>query len=154
MTILNLTQHNATPEQAKAGVGDPSPSMMGLLTIKKEVLVADEELRAQILDARVESILSVLFRQLADLAVDRSIRGTEAAREGRLMDAWNIGREPLCQAMVGGAPYLTDRLVRRLKELGVEPVYALSERVSKEVAGPDGTVTKVQVFEHLGFIRA
>ncbi len=152
--ILNLTQHNATPAQAEAGVGDPSPSMRGLLTIEREILVADEVLRAQILDARVEAILGVLFRHLAELAVGRSIRGTEAACEGRLMDAWNISREPLCQAMVGGAPYLVDRLVRRLKELGVEPVYALSERVSKETVGSDGVVTKTQVFEHLGFIRA
>ena len=152
--MLNLTQHAPTASQAEAGVEPRSQRIADLLTVGADVLTADEELRAQLLDSKVESILGEIYPRLSEMTAGRALLVTEAARDGRMLDAWNLSREPLCQAMVGGAPYLTDRLVRRLKEMGVEPVYALTERVAKETVNPDGSVTKTQVFEHLGFIRA
>jgi len=56
-------------------------------------------------------------------------------------------------AMIGGAPFLMGPLEDALLEEGIEPVYAFSRRVSEEVTGPDGTVTKIQKFRHVGFVR-
>ena len=55
-------------------------------------------------------------------------------------------------AMVGGAPYLMAPLDSALKERGVEPVYAFSERKSVEKVLPDGSIQKTSVFEFKGFV--
>jgi len=56
-------------------------------------------------------------------------------------------------AMIGGAPYFMGALESALLEAGVEPVYAFSRRVSEEMIQPDGSVRKVGVFRHVGFVR-
>ena len=55
--------------------------------------------------------------------------------------------------MVGGAPYLMGALERALNKVGIKPVYAFSERVSEEQVQEDGSVHKVNVFKHIGFIE-
>lgn len=55
--------------------------------------------------------------------------------------------------MVGGAPYFMPTLVRVLKEAGLYPVCSFSERVSVEVQGEDGSVTKQSVFKHTGWVE-
>jgi len=57
-------------------------------------------------------------------------------------------------AMIGGYLALMGPLVRALTLRGIIPHFAHSERVSAEVAGPDGGVTKTLVFRHSGFVRA
>lgn len=152
--ILNLTQHAPTEAQSNAGVDPRSARIADLLTVPVEELVASSEIREDLLEGRVDCIVGEVFPTIQRWAVGRALRTIEAHDAGRTLDAWNISREPLGTAMVGGAPYLVDRLVRRLRELGVTPVYALSERVSQETTNPDGTTVKTQVFKHLGFIEA
>jgi hypothetical protein len=53
-------------------------------------------------------------------------------------------------AMIGGAPYLMAPLTAALKEAGIKPLFAFSERVSQE--DPD-TGVKTSVFKHLGFVE-
>lgn len=55
-------------------------------------------------------------------------------------------------AMIGGAPYLMAPLEAALKERGVEPVYAYSERRSVEKVLPDGSIQKSSIFEFKGFV--
>ena len=55
--------------------------------------------------------------------------------------------------MVGGAPYFMPTLVRVLKEAGLFVVCSFTERVSVEVQGEDGTVTKQSVFKHTGWVE-
>lgn len=57
-------------------------------------------------------------------------------------------------AMIGGAPYLMAPLENALKEAGIRPLYAFSERESVEKTMPDGTVRKINIFKHLGFVEA
>lgn len=57
-------------------------------------------------------------------------------------------------AMIGGAPYFMSALERALKAQGVKPLYAFSARESVDVAQPDGSVRKMTVFRHLGFVEA
>ena len=62
--------------------------------------------------------------------------------------------EPPKYAMIGGAPWMMARLERALIERGIEPLYAFSVRESTEEVQADGSVRKVAVFKHAGFIPA
>ena len=58
------------------------------------------------------------------------------------------------RAMIGGAPFLMPTLEKALIAEGIKPCYAFSERVSEEQAQTDGSVRKVNVFKHVGFVWA
>lgn len=57
-------------------------------------------------------------------------------------------------AIVAGAPYFMSALEKELFRLDIMPMYSFSERVSQETTETDGTVRKVNVFKHVGFIEA
>lgn len=57
------------------------------------------------------------------------------------------------EAMIGGAPYLMSSLEEALYEVGIWSLYSFSVRESKEEHLPDGSVRKVNVFKHVGFVR-
>jgi len=122
--ILNLTQHPATPEQVAAGVVD---------------LPADE--RVTLIDR---------------LTVDALPTGSEI--EARCADIATLAalasdQHPV-QAMIGGAPWMMARLETALCDQGIEPVYAFSVRESIEQTNADGSVRKINVFRHTGFVSA
>lgn len=54
--------------------------------------------------------------------------------------------------MLGGALFLMGPLVSRLKAYQRKPVFAFSQRQSQDMPQADGTVKKVAVFKHVGFI--
>lgn len=56
------------------------------------------------------------------------------------------------EVMIGGAPYLMGDLEIALENAGIKPLYSFSQRVSEEVAQPDGSVVKTNVFKHIGFV--
>lgn len=43
-------------------------------------------------------------------------------------------------------------LEKALQYTGITPVYAFSKRESKEEKLPDGSVKKINVFKHVGFV--
>ena len=55
-------------------------------------------------------------------------------------------------AMIGGAPFFMKTLEDCLAMNGILAVYAFSVRESADVPQPDGSVRKVAVFRHLGFV--
>ena len=57
------------------------------------------------------------------------------------------------RAMIGGAPFLMGALERALISEGIKPLYAFSRRESVDQAQEDGSVRKVAVFRHLGFVE-
>lgn len=57
-------------------------------------------------------------------------------------------------ALIGGAPYLMGALEEALKEQGIQPLYAFSQRESVETRNADGTVVKTAIFKHKGYIEA
>ncbi len=64
-----------------------------------------------------------------------------------------LAKESDCQsAMIGGAPYFMGHLEQALRGVGVRPLYAYSERRSVDNVQEDGSVRKVAVFVHLGFV--
>jgi hypothetical protein len=57
-------------------------------------------------------------------------------------------------AMIGGAPFFMPVLEAALVRKGITPVYAFSRRETVDEEQPDGSVRKVSVFRHLGFVEA
>jgi hypothetical protein len=57
-------------------------------------------------------------------------------------------------AMIGGALWLMSALESELFSRGVRPFYAFSKRESAEKVLPDGSVQKINVFRHVGFVDA
>lgn len=129
MKILNLTQHPATPEQVEAGVFDSSQreELAKLLTF--------EELPTH----------SEISERAFEIAVF-------ARRE--------YNQNPFDAVMIGGAPFLMAHLEWELKPDqdgfdGFAPriLYAFSKRESIEQVQPDGSIRKVNVFRHTGFVE-
>lgn len=116
-TILNLTMHPCSPEQASLGVIEPDAELKnrikGLLDFSSPPPYEEIERRA---------------RELAGLASGYH------------------------SAMIGGALWLMAPLESALLREGVVPTYAFSVRVSEEVTQPDGSVRKVNIFKHVGWV--
>lgn len=128
MPILNLTQHQSTPEQGCVDLqGKALQVLKGLLTF--ETLPTRQE------------------------ALDRA---AAIANLAAVTPAAMIGDTPTMAraAMIGGAPFLMGPLEAALKERGITPLYAFSVRESVDEVLPDGSVRKVAVFRHKGFIEA
>lgn len=127
--ILNLTQHHATTDQMNAGVIDLPE------------------------DQREELVRLLTFDCLPDSG---EVQQRAANIAGHYLPEWieQLGLEEIDTIMIGGAPYLMCPLERYLTESGMKPVYAYSERKSYDEKQPDGSVRKVNVFRHTGFIKA
>ena len=57
------------------------------------------------------------------------------------------------RVMIGGAPFFMEPLAQALRHHELVPVYAFSVRESVDEPQPDGSVRKVAVFRHGGFIE-
>ena len=129
--IVNLTQHQATPEQIAQGVvdlpGEVRQALVAALTFEELPTWAEIEAAADV---------------VAELACQNGIGGDE-------------GDSPMPKAaMIGGAPFLMAPLEAALRVRGIKPVYAFSRRESVETTKPDGNVVKTNVFRHVGFVYA
>ena len=135
--ILNLTQHAATAEQIAAGVHPMHETDSGQQPFDRlrELLTFED------LPTPVEVIERA--KEIALLADDSAY-----IQSGGNADPYITG------AMIGGAPFLMEPLAHALRNRGFVPVYAFSRRESEEVVQPDGSVKKVAVFRHLGFVGA
>ena len=135
--ILNLTQHVATPEQIEAGVFEPTDDD------KKEIqklLTFEEVPTKKGIESRAMGLAKIASKIFNDV---------EYVEEYNHFDYVEIDRK----AMIGGAPYLMGLLEAYLKHECVKPVYAFSKRESVDHLQPDGSVRKVQVFRHAGFVE-
>ena len=122
--IINLTQHNASPEQLSAGVVD--------------------------VPAELKDYLSALLT-FSTLPTKEEI--DEAAMKVAAMAVYCTQGFDAPAAMIGGAPFLMAALEVALRHCGIKPLYAFSERVSEEKMDADGTVRKVNIFKHKGFVE-
>lgn len=137
-TILNLTQHPATPEQTAAGVVDLPP------------------------DERRELIAALTVDELptADEMDER------CSRIGILVRGWRADHPECRSVMIGGAPWFMAPLEYELSldfsdedhddgEVTLSVLYAFSRRESIETTDPvTGEVRKTAVFRHAGFVTA
>ena len=123
MTILNFTQHDATPEQLSAGVVEPDGH--------------DKERIRQLLTFDELPKHSDLRQRATNCAVLASVLLKKYECDG---------------VMVGGAPFFMSHLESVLRLFRVRFCYAFSSRAAEEQMQPDGSVKKVNVFRHVGFI--
>ena len=128
--ILNLTQHEPTPEQLAAGV-------MNLPA------AARQELHRLLTFESIPSPNEIIeaARAIAALAY------SEFVAQGMEPDGWH---DSLC--MIGGAPYLMSALEGALDDQFMKPLYAFSRREVVEQHLPDGSVKKSATFKHVGFV--
>ena len=135
--ILNLTQHSPTPEQIAAGVvaGEISDAQQievrALLTFDALPTPVEVRRRAE----RLAEIAASAFT-IVDYGGDSGL----------------VANESFKFAMIGGAPYLMAPLESALRAHGITPMYAFSVRESVDQTQPDGSVRKVAVFRHAGFV--
>ena len=122
--IINLTQHNATPEQLTAGVVDVPAELKADLSalITFNTLPTKEELNEA---AMKVAAMAVICTQNTDAPA----------------------------AMIGGAPFFMASLEVALRHYGIKPLYSFSERVSEEQEQTDGSIRKVNIFKHKGFVE-
>lgn len=141
MAILNLTQHAATPEQREAGVIDlPTAEREAVI----ELLTFDDVPTAQELGNRAHDI--------ALIAAGCAAGEDRADDDGTLPDGDRGGFA--LHALIGGAPFFMHSLEDALYQQGIHPVYAFSRRESQEQVQADGSVRKINVFRHAGFVPA
>lgn len=128
--ILNLTQHKATNDQLAAGVIDlPEDNRTKL----QELLSFDELPSVRQLRDRASSVTELAYDALYN------------KEDGDLITD---------EVMIGGAPFFMGYLETFLRRKGLKPVYAFSRRVTEEQQQADGTVKKIAVFKHEGFVPA
>lgn len=138
--IINLTQHSMTEEQYKYNNED-------LLEIKFKpyngTSVGSPDYIKRLLN--FDTIPSK--KEIMDRAV-----ALAAYASGLLNQAKNDDDKLF--ALIGGAPYLMGPLEEMLKNEGIQPLYAYSQRESIETINADGTVVKTAIFKHKGYIEA
>lgn len=123
--IVNLTQHQATPDQAAQGVVDLPTELRAELS---RLLTIDSLPTAEEIEDRCAAVADLPYHLDLDVApVD---------------------------VMIGGAPWMMARLEKACRAAGWRPLYAFSVRKSKEEVMSDGSVKKVNVFQHVDFIEA
>ena len=152
MQILNLTQHIATSAQIEQNVVEFSNKqrITDLLTFNKAPTKATIRQRAELLaDIAMEHFQAVFDDGVFETDMFRAAQ-VFAAHPATFPTAAKLAHY---KAMIGGAPYLMAELEKALWNRGIEPVYSFSERKSVETE-KDGIVTKVNVFEHAGFVSA
>lgn len=128
MFVLNLTRHDATPEQMSQGVYDLLPEDKEVL---KQLLTFDAPPKPWDMVRRARSICAIAENYMPDESLESY------------------------SAMIGGAPFFLATLERALlEECGISAKYAFSKRVSEETVGPNNEVIKTSAFKHIGFVDA
>ena len=125
--ILNLTQHTATPDQLAAGVVDLPEDLQKVL---KNALTFENLPSRSVLKERAVAVCEIVsyYSQVHKVATFDE------------------------RAMIGGAPFFMPVLAEALREIGILPVYAFSQRIVEEQEDEAGGVRKVAVFKHIGFV--
>ena len=154
--ILNLTQHQASDEQKKEGVIDlPSPyreKLIEFLTFKEIPSCYEIERRA-----------GSIFDLVIDFCVDnKKIVGIDAAGTVEYKTNSKLGKYVVNSIsfrkfnfgfLIGGALWLMSPLINELELIGF-PLFAFTKRKVEEVKQPDGSIKKIAIFKHEGFIPA
>ena len=154
--IINLTQHQANEEQIKAGVVDLPFSyrneLVKLLTFNKLPTCNKVEKRA---GAIYDLIIDFCLNESSP--VRNEVEKMIISSDGEYGNKYEINetefRKLNLAFMIGGALWLMKPLIEELENIGT-PLFAFTKRVVEEIPQPDGTVKKIAVFKHEGFVPA
>ena len=122
--LINLTQHSLTDEQKKSVDTTIEPKDMAVY------LNFNDMPDANIINNRAFEMFDCLMAMLPS----------------------DVKPED-CTVLLGGAPFFMSACEKAAIHYGFNYCYAFSKRVSEEVKQPDGTVRKVSVFKHEGWIE-
>lgn len=122
--LINLTQHALTDEQIKSVEHTFTPEGFN------KYLTFDTMPTAQ--DVYVKAV--DMFKKLVSVLEHEGIYAHD------------------CTVLLGGAPFFMSVCEEMALHYGFHYCYAFSKRTSEEVKQPDGTVKKVSVFKHEGWI--
>lgn len=135
--ILNLTQHTATLDQIAEGVIEqPHPEVKALLNFETLPTVEEIQQRANDIAEAIARYLAIERKEIEERGDVDSLLALQAPK----------------RALIGGAPFFMSALESALIQIDVQPIYAFSQRESVEVHNSDGSVSKQNVFKHVGFI--
>jgi hypothetical protein len=129
--ILNLTQHVTTDEQEAQLVVEPRMTKDKI----RELLTFEEIPSKEEIELRAEKLARIAVSEASHYAGDTD------------NEVW------ITRVLIGGAPFFMGALEKAVREMGFQPVYAFSKRESVDIPQPDGSVKKIQVFRHLGFVE-
>lgn len=148
MIVFNLTQHNATPEQVAAGVRALPKNQIQTM---KDLLTFDTLPTREDVEARARALAALVYEAAQDHCHN------VVAGEYDPLTGWgqSLVSDLLLgvRVMIGGAPFLMGPLSEALRARGLTPVYAFSQRESEDQTQPDGSIKKITVFRHQGFIE-
>lgn len=122
--LINLTQHALTEEQKNSVDTVIEPQGMSVY------LNFNEMPTAEVINDRAYEMFDCLMQMLPPDVEPKD-----------------------CTVLLGGAPFFMSACERAATHYGFKYCYAFSKRVSEEVKQPDGTVKKVSVFKHEGWIK-
>ena len=150
---INLTQHAASSDQVEVGVIDLPNYIQGQV---KDLLTFSAIPSADDISHRAVQLAYLADNACWELAEMEALNLEPYYWGGdeHLAPSPAQCRGEFTRVMVGGAPYLMGPLCAALKEYGLEPVFAFTERVSVDEVQPDGSVRKTAVFRHSGWVPA
>ena len=88
------------------------------------------------------------WKSLLDFTVIPTVKELET----RAIQVASIVPGEYREAMIGGAPFFMSILEDALLAREITPIYAFSVRESIEQSQDDGSVKKLNVFKHIGFV--
>ena len=143
--IINLTQHQATTEQTEVGVFS-NAAIAAIATLTNFVGMPTKE--------QIVVVAKEVAEQLHQLVESWTLSPEELDRERKEETGlhYYTTRLTVWKVMIGGAPWFMSSLEKELEANGFKPVYSFSERVSVEQMEADGSVKKINIFRHVGFI--
>jgi hypothetical protein len=147
--ILNLTQHNPTPEQFAQGVVDLSPEDRELLIRKLNFKELPNRNTLELSAGTIAHLARKFFstrENFTKAGVDYDRFGESPAHQSFVL---NICQ---CTVLIGGAPFFDNHLREALTQENLTIVYSFSQRVSVVTQLPDGSVEKKLIFKHIDFV--
>ena len=133
MKILNLTQHQSTPEQGVVDLPKTELDVATSIGLRPDQFGFYKDI-GDVLTFRTPPTEGQMWSRAVLLAAVAAKHGADAA-------------------MIGGAPFFMSVLEKALAQRGIQPLYAFSVRESVEAVQPDGSVVKTNVFRHVDFVK-
>lgn len=150
MTIINLTQHQATEDQVAVGV----VNVIGAnLTELKTLLTFPAVYTTEMLKTAAEAIAKLAWIEWnasCQAAADADTRPLSSTDDA-YMDYWYHSPK---EVMIGGMPSFMRHLEDALIAKGFRVGYACTARVSVDKPDGKGGVEKTAVFKHVGMYWA
>lgn len=150
MSIINLTQHQATADQTAVGIVDVQDNFTATL---KNLLTFPAVYDVYMLIGRAQAIASLAYdswNAQCQAAADTDTRPL-CSTDDAYMDYWYHSSK---EVMIGGMPSFMRHLEDALIAKGFKVGYACTDRVSIDVPDGNGGVKKSSVFKHVGMYWA